>query len=137
MLEEKGSYLWGIRKMKYEEVAYLELEEVNRLLASSNDKSKIKALLVLSFYEYDYDFAISQVLNYCRSKKSEVKAIAILCIGHMARTYKKLNDVPVIDVIVDALSDESEIVKSNAVNVLDDLSIYLPELYKKAKKKIG
>ena len=64
-------------------------------------------------------------LELARHPNAKVRGNAILGLGHVARTCRKLDIEQAVPLISAALADPSEYVRGQAVAAADDVSIYL------------
>ncbi|WP_438351661.1 hypothetical protein ACP8HI_00790 [Paenibacillus sp. FA6] len=63
------------------------------------------------------------MVRYCQHKNENVRGIAILCFGHIARIHGTVNKELVIPLINNGLKDESKFVRGHTHSALDDLNM--------------
>ncbi|MFD2746022.1 hypothetical protein ACFSTH_06775 [Paenibacillus yanchengensis] len=61
---------------------------------------------------------------YSQHKNENIRGIAVLCFGHIARIHGVVNKELVIPLINDALQDESEFVRGHAYSALEDITMF-------------
>jgi hypothetical protein len=81
-------------------------------------------LLSLALNTDDGEFVQDLMVQYSQHKNENIRGIAILCFGHIARIHRALNKELIIPLINDALSDESKFVRVHAHSALDDIKMF-------------
>lgn len=95
------------------------------LINSDNHEDVAKGLLALSLNADDHEFVQEILLRYCSHENPNIRGIAILGFGHMARIHRSINLSIVIPIIEEALKDESIFVKGHALSALDDINMFI------------
>jgi hypothetical protein len=87
-----------------------------------------EALVALALHEPDLTSAYEIIVRAGRDARPQVRATAILCLGHLARIHGTLPDDEVVSIITAGLQDEDELVRGQSENAASDLEVFLPEL---------
>lgn len=85
----------------------------------------IHHLLGLSLYKIEFRAAKQLCEAYFKSQNKSIKHISILCVGHIARVYKKLVDQVIIEEIKRIGLDLNHEFYSVSNDVLDDIESYV------------
>ncbi|MFB9327081.1 HEAT repeat domain-containing protein [Paenibacillus aurantiacus] len=94
-------------------------------LHSGEVKKVVDALLALTFHNDDWK-AVQEICIRCSSDQNpNVRGIAILCFGHLARIHGDLEQDKVLPIVRNALNDPNEFVRSHATSALDDIHFFL------------
>jgi len=88
----------------------------------------VDGLLSLALYADDWKFAQDICTKYSRHKDENVRGIAILCFGHIARLHRKLDLDMVLPIIKEATNDQSPFVRGHAESALDDIEIFITDI---------
>jgi len=94
-------------------------------LKSNEPKRIIDALISLAFNDDDLEFVENLCIEFSHNDNNNIRSIAILCFGHLARIHGHLNTDKVLPIVKGALIDKSEIVRGQAENAKDDIYQYL------------
>jgi len=110
--------------MRYEEIKYIPRETAIKYLAEDDDTTKIYALLSIALHDDDWKWAQSINLKMIQDADvdSDVKDIAILCLGHIVRIHRIL-DLDVVMPMLDKLSNNPTHT-GRVQDVLDDINIF-------------
>lgn len=86
--------------------------------------SIVEQLLALALYADDPEFIQNTMIQYSQHTDNNVKGIAILCFGHLARRFGTIDKEVVLPIVYAGLQDESAIVKGHAGSALDDIQMF-------------
>ncbi|MBW7473877.1 hypothetical protein K0T92_03900 [Paenibacillus oenotherae] len=101
-----------------------ENQEIMNLINSDNPGTIVNGLLSLTFNADDGEFVQELMVHYTQHKNENIRGIAILCFGHIARIHATVNKELIIPLINDALKDESSFVRGHAHSALDDINMF-------------
>ncbi len=76
------------------------------IFAGNNPHKIIRALIGITFHDPDYEWIQSRCLEFCEHSDNDVRATAIICLGHIARIHSKI-DKKAILVLKKLQSDSS------------------------------
>lgn len=77
--------------MKYEAIPDWNREEALEMLASSDTHAVIMALLAVALNDDDFEYAQSLMIQKLWSADAEVRRVAVIGIGHIARIHGKMD----------------------------------------------
>ncbi|MCM3630408.1 hypothetical protein M3194_24040 [Paenibacillus glycanilyticus] len=109
----------------YEEINGYDQRKTFDDLHSGESKKVVNALLSHSFHEDDWKQVQDICIHHSSDQNSNVRGIAILCFGHLARIHGELELEHVLPIVKKALNDPSEFVRSHATSALDDIKFFL------------
>lgn len=75
--------------MRYEDVSPTTRQELRDALASDSAERAARAILATALYDTDWRWAEQQCLSALQDKRQEVRAAAIVGLGHVARVHGK------------------------------------------------
>ncbi|GMK41953.1 hypothetical protein PCCS19_50120 [Paenibacillus sp. CCS19] len=99
-------------------------QETINLINSEDPDTIVKGLLSLALNADDGEFVQDLMVRYSQHKNENIRGIAILCFGHIARIHRAVNKELIIPLINDALNDESKFVRGHAHSALDDINMF-------------
>lgn len=99
-------------------------QETINLINSDEPDTIVKGLLSLALNADDGAFVQDLMVRYSQHKNENIRGIAILCFGHIARIHGTVNKELIIPLINDALKDESAFVRGHAHSALDDIELF-------------
>lgn len=99
-------------------------QEIINLINSDNPDTIVNGLLSLALNADDGEFVQDLMVRYSQHKNENIRGIAFLCFGHMARIHRSVNMELIIPLINDALNDESIFVRGHAHSALDDIKMF-------------
>ena len=109
--------------MQYREITPIDRNEAE-LIFDGDELDNIRVTLVrVAFYDPDYVWAQERCLRFCEHEDSEVRSVAALCLGHVARIHRKLDLDKVLPVLQRLLKDEQTV--GRAEDALDDIKRYV------------
>lgn len=98
--------------------------EILNLINSEESDTKVKGLISLAYSADDRDFAQELMVRYSQHSNENIRGIAILCFGHIARIHRKINKKLVMPIILDGLNDKSQFVRGHSQSALDDINMF-------------
>ena len=110
--------------MKYEEIENNNNDYYIEQIDSKNKENVVKGLLGLAVYGSDFEFIQDTLVNFSKSEDENIRGIAILGFGHIARLYGKINKDVVMPIVQNGLKDKSEIAKGQSAAALDDINFF-------------
>jgi hypothetical protein len=110
---------------KYKEVQVYDKESALEELKSSEVKKITNALLRLTFHESDGKWVQDICIQYSNHSHYNVRGIAILCFGHLARIHGELETEIVLPIVNKALHDSNGFVSGHANSALDDIQFFI------------
>lgn len=78
-------------KMKYRAVEPISREAAAKVSLEDNPQTLVSTLVSVAFFEPDYRWAQDFCLKYCVHSDKDVRAVAVTCLGHIARIHRKLD----------------------------------------------
>ncbi|MEW4369377.1 CPCC family cysteine-rich protein [Paenibacillus kandeliae] len=99
-------------------------QETLQMLQSSDPKQMVDGLLALSLHAPDGAFAQHMMLRYVQHDNENVRGIAILGLGHIARIHGTVDKERVLPIVEQALQDRSEFVRGHADAAMDDIQLF-------------
>ncbi|MFJ8072319.1 CPCC family cysteine-rich protein [Peribacillus sp. NPDC096447] len=100
-------------------------KEFFKLINSGDTEKVINGLLELSVSSDDLDFVQDIMVMYSEYEDAKIRGTAILCLGHIAKVYKKINKELVLLIINQGFQDESSFVREQSRLALDDINFYI------------
>ncbi|MDK8182029.1 CPCC family cysteine-rich protein [Paenibacillus sp. UMB4589-SE434] len=99
-------------------------QEIINLINSDNPDTIVRGFLSLALNADDGEFVQELMVRYTQHNNENIRGIAILCFGHIARIHGAVNKELIIPLINDALNDESSFVRGHANSDLDDINMF-------------
>lgn len=76
---------------QYREPAPIARSEAMAAL-SSRDLNQVRETLVrIAFHDLDFEWTQTQCLEFCTHPDPEVRGVAVICLGHIARIHKRID----------------------------------------------
>jgi hypothetical protein len=111
--------------MKYEVIKQLSEEEVESAILKNDPEELVYAVLSAALHSDNPEWAEDVCLRLSKHEHFNVRGIAILGFGHIARIHGKLNKKQVKPLIEAAFNDESDYVRDHADSAADDVELFL------------
>src|SRR4051812_37985513 len=92
--------------LEYKPVEPYTRETAEAMLSSGDVPARIDALLSIAFYE-EFEFAQERCIQFSNHPDEDVRGIAILCLGHIARIHGKISHERVQSILQAGLGDPS------------------------------
>ncbi|MFC5404682.1 hypothetical protein [Cohnella soli] len=99
-------------------------QEIINQINSDNPDTIVRGLLSLALNADDGEFVQDLMVRYSQHKNENIRGIAILSFGHIARIHRTVNKDLIIPHINDALNDKSKFVRGHAHSALDDINMF-------------
>jgi hypothetical protein len=109
--------------MKYENIPKLQRDKAEKLLQQGNLSQKQSALLSLALYDLDWKWVQEKCLNYIVDRDEGLLITAIVCLGHVARIHRTIDQSKVLPVLQDLLNEND--FKGYASDAIDDISVFV------------
>ncbi|MDM5219671.1 CPCC family cysteine-rich protein [Peribacillus sp. NJ11] len=100
-------------------------KEIFKLINSDDMENVINGLLELAVSTDDPDFVQDIMFMYSEHEDANIRGTAILCLGRIAKVYKKINKELVLLIINQGFQDESGFVREQSRSALDDINFYI------------
>jgi hypothetical protein len=113
-----------MERKQYEEVLPKERSVVLVELNSGDVDKMVRALLSLAFYDEDRQWVQNKCIEFSIHNHFNVRGIAILCFGHLARIHRELDIDSVMPIVIKAFYDPDEFVRGNADSALSDILLF-------------
>jgi hypothetical protein len=95
------------------------------ILAGGTREEQVNALVWCALDSGDEALALAAALEHVEDADENVRAIAVLCLGHIARVFGRIPLGIVEPVLKHAREDESWSVRGNAEDAFSDIDIYI------------
>jgi hypothetical protein len=109
--------------VRYEAPKVATRDDLASALARGDDAATTSALLGLVYSDADWRWSQQQCIRLLDHRSSDVRGLAVTCLGHIARIYGDLDEDLVISAIQARESDPA--VSHRAADVIDDIRTYL------------
>ena len=110
--------------MGYEEIKNNENNHF-QLIKSGIKENVIQGLLGLSLYGENFDLIQETLVEYSGNSDENIRGIAILCFGHIARIYGRINTELVLPIVQKGLKDKNSFVRGHSHSALDDIEFFV------------
>jgi hypothetical protein len=117
MLDER------LAEVKYEAVVERDRAEIEILLRSSDKGDIERALLSAAYYDPEWRWVQTQCLRFTHHSEQNVRWIAAICLGHLARIHRQLDLELVLQRLTEMRADQ--LVKPAVEDALDDIRFFL------------
>lgn len=107
----------------FQEVIPISRNEAEEAFLSDSPERICNALLRISFNEPDWRWVQEKCLQFLSSKDSNVRGLAVTCLGHLARIHKQL-DLHKILPVLENLRHEPRI-RGRVEDTLDDIETFI------------
>ncbi|HLZ51035.1 MAG TPA: hypothetical protein VKP61_09800 [Candidatus Acidoferrum sp.] len=75
--------------MKYEDILPISREELREALTSDSDERAARAIIATALHDTDWAWAEQQCLMALQDRREDVRAAAIIGLGHIARVHRR------------------------------------------------
>ncbi len=113
--------------MLYHPVEPIERDKAEEIFDLGNEAAIIEALLSLAYYEPNGRWVQEKCLTFAQRGQGEVRRIAILCLGHLARVHRQLDLDRVAKVFNELREDTS--VLGEIENAVSDIRIFVDSTF--------
>lgn len=108
--------------MRYEEIGPIPRAQAETMLADGTSEEKTRALLAVALNGEDRVWVQQWCLDLLESEDSNVRRIAVICLGHVARIHGEIDRDVVVPRLRRLSSDPA--VAGDAENALEDIEIF-------------
>jgi len=109
-------------------------DEIQLVLNSGSECAIVEAVLSTGLNHSNINFVLNTI-NICyKNSNANIRGAAILALAHASRLHDNIPEKEAIDLLSNALIDNSEYVRSQAKLAVQDIEIFVPELYGKIKQ---
>jgi hypothetical protein len=105
--------------MRYERVPPISRAEAEEIFRGYNGEERALALLRLTYHHHDWRWVQDLCLNFLNEGDINIQALAITCLGHLARIHRVIEFEKVVPRL-EALLDHPEL-GGRASDALDDI----------------
>jgi hypothetical protein len=98
-------------------------DEALKIFSDGTDEKICDALLSIAFYDVDWKWGQSQCLYFLNHSNPEIRGLAAVCLGHIARIHHKLDKSVVVTALKGRLSDPE--ISGRVQDALDDIEMFL------------
>lgn len=109
--------------MKYEEVKPMSREAAMKAFASNDTDVIIDALLRVVHHDEDWKWKQELCLGYLDNEVQDIKELAIICLGHIARLHNTL-DMNIVLPKLQMLATDPQ-VAGKVEDALDDIMMFV------------
>jgi hypothetical protein len=108
--------------MRYEEIDPIPRDQAETMLANGTSEDKTRALLSVALNGEDRTWVQQWCLDLLESDDPQVRRIAVVCLGHLARIHGEIDHATVVPRLRRLSSDPA--VAGDAENALEDIEIF-------------
>jgi hypothetical protein len=109
--------------MKYEQPAPMSRDDAERALQSPDPEEICAALLASALHDPDWRWVQEQCLLGLQHSSEQVRALALTCLGHVARIHGHLDMERVLPVLTELRAHPA--LAGRVEDVLDDIEMFL------------
>lgn len=109
--------------MRYQKLPPIGREEAELILNGNQEECIRNALVRIALHEQDWRWVQGHCLRLLNSPNKETQAIAITCLGHIARIHRVI-DLNIVVPLLKSLVRDSYF-GGRASDALDDIAIYV------------
>jgi len=124
--------------MEYHEPRAYSHEEVENIMQTGKGMELNYMLVGVAYNEPDFCYAFNIVKKYCFDSNISLQRLAIECISDLARIHGFLpieEAKQLFSNIIEGKTGSELVIMGHMYDVLGDLSIYAPEIYKSIRVK--
>lgn len=110
-------------KLNYEEPKEYAREDIEKMLASSEEKQIQDALLSIGLYGEDWKWSQDKCLEFVVHSNENIAGLAVTCLGHIARIHRELDKKTVLDALKKA-SQRSEL-SGRVGSAISDINVFI------------
>ncbi len=109
--------------MYFEEINPMSRRYAEIVFAQDNTEKIEEALLRVTFHDEDWHWVQSYCLQFLAYPDKDVRAVAAICLGHLACIHGKLDTAVVVPALKAQLTDPD--VARKASDALDDIALFV------------
>ncbi len=122
-------------KLIYHEVLPITRQKANKVFRADNPEEIVNTLLSVAYHDSDWRWAQEKCIELTNHPNPNVRGIAALCFGHIARVHNQLDLKIVLPIVNRLLKDKDKHVSQWAGDALDDIKHFLKRRYRYLVKK--
>lgn len=107
----------------FQEVYPIDRKSAELALQSNNFKIVCDALLRITYHDPDIIWVQNICIKFLEKKNIEIKRLAIICLGHLTRIHKTLDNNRVLPILQKLKNDKN--LYGTVEDALDDIDIFL------------
>ncbi len=107
------------------QMASLSFEDIPEILERNEPKEVLPVPIIVTMNDDDQDFCEEICLRLQSHLDPQVRGNSILGFGHIARRFGTFNDQRILELVNQALLDESDIVRRQASTAAMDISSFI------------
>lgn len=108
---------------EYKNPSQISREHAMRIFSSGTEGEICDALVSMAFYHEDWKWIQNQCLRFLNHSDANVRGVAAICLGHIARIHHHLDRKKVINALKKCLVDEK--ISGRVQDALDDIQWFL------------
>ena len=109
--------------MLYHPVEPIERDKAEEIFDLGNEAAIVEALLSLAYYEPNGRWVQEKCLAFAQRGQGDVRRIAIVCLGHLARVHRKL-DLDRVAKVFNELRDDTSVL-GEIENAVGDIRVFV------------
>lgn len=113
-------------RYEYRESEPLTRKDAERILVCGTVVELTNALIAIALSEDDAEYAGQYVMSCVRHPDPQIRATAVLCLGHFARIHGTL-PAGARDVVAAAMLDDDIDIRGQALAADDDIRMFAPQ----------
>ncbi len=100
----------------------IERKSAEMAFCSGDSKRICDALIRVTYYDNDYEWVLNKCIDFTQSESFDVRRLAIICFGHLARIYGTLDKKKVI-ALLEVLKKDPRL-EGVVEDALDDIDMF-------------
>jgi hypothetical protein len=109
--------------MRYEHILPIPRQEAERIFQEGDVEESVYALLRLTLYDSDWQWVQSRCIEFLKGSNHDLQAIAITCIGHLARIHHTI-DLDKVAPLFEEISSDPEL-QGRISDAMDDIAMFV------------
>ncbi|QYJ21362.1 hypothetical protein KYT87_27895 [Achromobacter sp. ES-001] len=110
--------------MDYKDYPKINRNDAEIAFASGDVRSICEALVSVSLYGEDGKWAQNKCLEFLRSENSDIKGVAAIGLGHIARVHRQLDKEKVLAALRRHQHDVA--ISGQVEDAIDDINMFVP-----------
>jgi hypothetical protein len=115
----------AVNQPVYKEILPISRKEAEKVFSAGKGPEVATTLVSLSFHETHWHWVLEKCLEFTAGSDTDLKAVALTCIGHLARIHQDSEFRSFIPILVEMLDDP--IVGGVAEDAIEDIDCFSPE----------
>ena len=108
---------------KFHDVQPIDHKTAEIALKSHDPQEVCHALIRVTYYDPDYRWVQDQCINFFNNDNPDIKRLAIICIGHLARIHNKIDLELVLPLLQNLKKDKN--LEGVSEDALSDIEIFI------------